>query len=116
MTYAYNTQVHPSIRVAPFDLVLLRPPGPLLLKRELSVHDAQDPRAVKDQFTQAVRRLIDMSAESLKESQQRYKKNFDKRPFVLENGYTCDMNKKQTKVPELKEGMNSCPGDWVHMR
>lgn len=58
LAYAYNTQVHPSIRVAPFQLVLSRPPGPMTLKGELVGGEAKYPRKVKDQFTQAVRKYV----------------------------------------------------------
>ena len=35
ITYAYNTQVHPSLGVTPFQLVLSKPPGSVIIRREL---------------------------------------------------------------------------------
>eukprot|EP00171_Calliarthron_tuberculosum_P008354 IDg8354t1 len=77
--FAYNTQVHRSTGVAPFDLVLSRPPGPITMKVEQSLEDSKSHGHAKLQFLAQMRRLVGQSQATLAKAQARYKRDFDKR-------------------------------------
>ena len=87
VTYAYNTQVHRSTGVAPFDLVLSRPPAQPLVDQELLEHEPvshpKDRRVqvsqVKQDFLERLASAIDKARRNLERSQERYKRNFDAR-------------------------------------
>lgn len=79
LAFAYNTQVHRSTGVAPFDLVLSRPPGSVTIKPEKDMHDAPPPSHAKAQFVAHMRRLVQQSRGVLAKAQGRYKRDYDKR-------------------------------------
>ena len=57
LTYAYNAQVHSSLGVTPFQLVLSRPPGYVVSKQEPVLDDAgSTPREFLKRFMAAVKK------------------------------------------------------------
>ena len=90
LAYAYNTQSHPSLGVAPFQLVLSNPPQPLTMRREETHEDAPDPRKQVEQFQAAVRKLAQTASKKLTLAQTRYKRNFDARVRPLIQANTGD--------------------------
>ena len=90
LAYAYNTQTHPTLGVAPFNLVLSNPPQPLTLRREITHEDKPEPRAQVDQFQAAVRDLAAKVSKKLNSAQRRYKRNFDARVRPLPQATTGD--------------------------
>ena len=78
LTYAYNTQVHPTTGVALFELILSNPPKPLTIRREPSHKDAVEPRRLQDQFQNAMKILQARAVKQMHRAQSRYKRNFDK--------------------------------------
>lgn len=79
LAFAYNTQVHRSTGVAPFDLVLSRPPGPITIKADKEMDIGKPHGHAKSQFVTQLRRLVQQSRVTLAEAQARYKRDFDKR-------------------------------------
>ena len=76
VAYAFNTQVHASTMVPPFDLVVTNPPEPLIIKREESMSAASTPIEARKRFLQHVQTLVCEARESLAASQDRYKADF----------------------------------------
>ena len=77
MAYSYNTLVHSSICIAPFDLVVTNLPGPLILKRMPGFRGASTHRDKQAQFRAHVRALISDARTDLVPSQDRCKQNFN---------------------------------------
>ena len=100
LTYAYNTQVHPSLGVTPFQLVLSRPPGSTIIRCEPVYEDGKKPREYVAQFQQAVKKLAAGAAEKLQVAQQRYKDGFDKRVRPLTQAIAGDWVYITREVPE----------------
>eukprot|EP00171_Calliarthron_tuberculosum_P021558 IDg21558t1 len=68
-----------ELGVAPFDLILSRPPGPVTLKKEASVTEALPPAQEKQRFLSQLRRMVPKVRDHLGRAQHRCKRNFDKR-------------------------------------
>ena len=85
LTFAYNTQVHPSTETTPFDLVLTRPPSGLILPgtvlRDAGTHreDPRTPVQYKRATLRKRRDALDRARTKLTASQMRYKDDFDKK-------------------------------------
>ena len=78
LTFAYNTQVHSTTGVSPFELVLSRPPAALSMeaKPELQGLSASELRL---RWKQRLEALINTASAGLRRTQRRYKRNFDRR-------------------------------------
>ena len=63
LTYAYNTQVHSSTGVSPFDLVVSRPLKSAAIRDELGHEDIPRARDKVEQFRRAVKALADGAGE-----------------------------------------------------
>ena len=57
LTYAYNTQAHRSTSVAPFELVLSRPPEPLAFEATPSIDPVSDEAQYHKKWTIYVKAL-----------------------------------------------------------
>jgi len=87
ITMAYNSQLHRSTGIAPFELVFATripnlavrnsPPGTPLTNK-VTLNDGS-PLARKREFTARLLRQIPVVFEALRKTQQRYKRNFDHR-------------------------------------
>ena len=77
LTYAYNCQPHTSTSIAPFDLVLSKPPGPLALKPMPTNEEPQGD--FKKKWKHWLQDTMSKTKEQLQKAQARYKKNYDKR-------------------------------------
>ena len=78
ITYGYNTQVHRSTGVAPFDLVLSRPPTHLAVENtEQMDKDSLSHRQQQSRFLQRIAALMNTASEKIKLAQMRYKADFD---------------------------------------
>ena len=72
LTYAANTQPKTSTSIAPFELVLSKPPGPLAVSIQ---RDAiETPREYKHKWNAWLALSIPETQEKLRKAQQRYKK------------------------------------------
>ena len=77
ITFGYNTQVHSSTGLAPFELVLSRPPGPVAMRTSGALNGTE-PRELKERFLRHLRGLMHRATSTLQRQQARYKKNYDK--------------------------------------
>jgi hypothetical protein len=77
ITFRYNCRIHSSLGLAPFELVLSRPPPPLAVEAQKS-GDEDIPDTVKLRFLQQLRDLMLLARERLGEAQGRYKRNYDR--------------------------------------
>ena len=77
LTYAYNTQPQTSTSMAPFDLVLSKPPGPLAAALPSTAYNG--PLDFKHKWKKWLTKVIPETQQKLQKAQERYKKNFDKR-------------------------------------
>jgi RNase H-like domain found in reverse transcriptase/Reverse transcriptase (RNA-dependent DNA polymerase)/Integrase zinc binding domain/Integrase core domain/Chromo (CHRromatin Organisation MOdifier) domain/Retroviral aspartyl protease len=76
LTFGYNCRIHASLGLAPFELVLSRPPPPLSIEiPEKGTHDT--PETAKFRFLWRIRNLNLLARRRLADSQARYKKNYD---------------------------------------
>ena len=90
LTYAYNTQAHPSLGVSPFELVLSNPPPSLTMKRDESHENAPEARKQVEQFQAAVRKLAQTATKRLHSAQHKYKRNYDEKVRPLHQPSTGD--------------------------
>ena len=90
LTYAYNTQVHSSTGVSPFDLVVSRPIKSAAIRDELGHEDIPRARDKVEQFRRAVKALADGAGEKMAAAQARYKRDHDKRVRPIEQAKTGD--------------------------
>ena len=77
ITYAYNCQPQESTAIAPFDLVLSNPPGPLALEAQPS-----QPTSAKDfksKWKAWLEKALTETRDPLSKAQERYKRNYDRR-------------------------------------
>ena len=79
VTYAYNTQVHSSTRVPPFDLVVTRPPQSMVIERTPELAQPTSARSEARRFKAHVKSLVAEARSQLATSQERYKASFDAR-------------------------------------
>ena len=79
LTFAYNTQPHRSTNLAPFELVLSRPPVPLSLKCKPAVEEIPTGSQFATKWRIWFEALMSTAQEDLRRTQQQYKKNFDER-------------------------------------
>ena len=77
LTYAYNCQPHSTTSLAPFELVLSRPPPPLAIQSRPKV--AQSVLESHDKWRQWLSKTIGEARKKLDQAQARYKRNYDKR-------------------------------------
>ena len=78
LTYAYNTQAHGSIGVAPFELVLSRPPGAISIEA-LPTLDTETATNSRLCWKARLAKLISTAKDELFKAQERYRRNFDAR-------------------------------------
>jgi Integrase zinc binding domain/Integrase core domain/Chromo (CHRromatin Organisation MOdifier) domain len=77
LTFGYNSQVHASSGIAPFDLVLSRPPASLSVERSEGL-EGNAPADEKQRFLQRLKGLVPLAQDRLREAQRRYKLAFDR--------------------------------------
>jgi transposase InsO family protein len=95
LTFAYNARVHTAIGLAPFELVLSRPPVTLSTENP-STEIEISAETEKLRFLRRLKELLPMAAERLRMAQQRYKRNYD-----------AHVRPKNQGIPE---------GGWVYVR
>jgi hypothetical protein len=77
ITFVYNCRVHSSLYLAPFELILSRPPPTLSVgPSEAEVRDT--PASTKLRFITRVKELVPLTQTMLAESQAQYNRNFDR--------------------------------------
>jgi hypothetical protein len=77
ITFGYNCRVHSSLNLAPFELILFRPPPTLSVGP--SEEEFQDtPASAKLRVITRVKELVPLAQTRLAEAQAQYKKNFDR--------------------------------------
>ena len=79
LTYAYNSHVHRSTRTTPFKLVLSRPPPDFSLRRTEGDGPLPDRRTHRAEFLKKLDETIQKAYGSLRRTQARYKRDFEKR-------------------------------------
>ena len=77
LTYAYNCLPHSSTDLAPFELVLSRPPPPLALKNEPRSY--KHPQEARIKWKEWLEKALSGAKNRLMKAQQRYKRNYDAR-------------------------------------
>ena len=77
ITFAYNCQPQSSTDIAPFDLVLSLPPGPLAL--EVSRSEPSSTTDFKTKWKAWLEKALTETRAKLKAAQDRYKRNYDRR-------------------------------------
>ena len=78
ITFAYNTQVHSTTGMRPFDLVLSRD-IPSLTMEARPQEGAKEPRMVRERWLKKLQTLMRAHRVSTGKAQARYKSNFDRR-------------------------------------
>ena len=76
LCYSYNTQAHRATGHTPFELVLSRPPKPLIMS-SLPTLQGQSARDLKSRFIAVLRNLFQGADATLQQHQQSYKEHFD---------------------------------------
>lgn len=95
LTFAYNARVHAAIGLAPFELILSRPPVTLSTEKpHTEVEVAAETEKLR--FLQHLRALRPLAAQQLRLAQQRYKRSYD-----------AHVRPKNQKIPT---------GNWVYVR
>jgi transposase InsO family protein len=105
VTYAYNCRVHSSLGMAPFEIVLSRPPPSISLEtrprnEEVSVGTA------KQEFLERLKTLRLRARENLHKAQARYKRNYD-RGIQTKNADLTEGDEAFVKVEVTEQGRNS---------
>ena len=77
LTYAYNTQAHSATKIAPFELVLSRPPRSLSLQAEPQIEEVGHAH-YHAKWRAWLRGLMNTAKRELKKCQERYRANYDK--------------------------------------
>ena len=77
LTFAYNCQPHSSTALAPFELVLSRPPPALALKTQPRI--SRGPIQERQRWKQWLQKALVETKERLRRTQERYKRNYDAR-------------------------------------
>ena len=75
LTFAYNCQPHSSTALAPFELILSRPPPPLALKSQPRI--GRGPIETRDRWKTWLEKALTETKERLARAQVRYKRNYD---------------------------------------
>ena len=106
VTYAYNTQVHRTTNIAPFELVLAQAPGSLALQAEPKLEEFSSSRAYYLKWQSWLESLMRSADKSLRKEQGRYKRNFDvrlRRPkYDIPAGCYVFLRKEQGTASEPK--------------
>ena len=79
LTYAYNTQVHSTTQVAPFELVVSRKPPPLAIESQPTIQEVGDHATYKEKWKSWLSTLMSTAETAMKKVQNRYKANYDRR-------------------------------------
>ena len=79
LTYAYNTQAHASTMLAPFELVLSRPPPVISIESRPTMDAADDAYTYRERWKYWLTQLMSTASAELEKRQARYKRNFDAR-------------------------------------
>ena len=79
LTYAYNTQPPESTSIAPFELILSRPPPPLSFEAEPTVGKIGTAAQYNTKWRVWLSALMSAAKVELEKRQARYKNNFDNR-------------------------------------
>ena len=77
LTYAYKTQAHASTMLAPFELVLSRPPPALSIESRPTMDAADDAYTYRERWKYWLTQLMSTASAELEKRQARYKRNFD---------------------------------------
>ncbi len=77
LTFAYNCQPHTSTAVAPFELILSRPPPPLAIPG--SPTHPQRPIQFRDRWRAALAKVLKTSGDVMRATAARMKRNYDER-------------------------------------
>jgi transposase InsO family protein len=77
ITFGYNCRIHSSLGLAPFELVLSRPPPPLSVEYpDPGIEGTPD--TAKLRFLKRIKELRPLALRRLAEAQARYKRNYDR--------------------------------------
>jgi hypothetical protein len=77
LTFGYNCRIHSSLGLAPFELVLSRPPPPLSVECP-EPGTADTPETAKVRFLKRLEEIYPAAQRRLADAQARYKENYDR--------------------------------------
>jgi transposase InsO family protein len=77
LTFGYNSHIHTSLGLAPFELVLSRPP-PTMTMEMPEIGNGDSPTTLKSRFLSQLKELIPGARQQLASAQQRYKRVYDR--------------------------------------
>ena len=107
VTYAYNTQVHRTTNIAPFELVLARAPRSIALQARPQLEQFGSPIAYYLKWQSGLKSLMKTANRSLRKEQARYKRNFDARlrkpKYDISVGSYVFLRKEQGTATEPKQ-------------
>ena len=100
LTFAYNTQVHRSAGISPFELVLSRRPRTLSLQAEPDISAVKTAREYHAKWKSSLSALMNTASRNLAKLQARYKPDMDKRTHppgeVITKGSQVFLRKEYT--------------------
>ena len=106
LTYAYNTQVHRTTNLSPFELVLSRRPRPLSVEAKpiFPEIESMSGKAHRDAWLARLDALVKTAESNALLSRNRYKKDFDKRLRLpkddIKTGYFVFVRRDYTSKAE----------------
>ncbi len=99
LTMAYNSTVHPSLGVAPNQLVFSRPPGSYVIRKEPTYKDGEEPLKLVHRFQDSVKELAANAGEKLLKAQLRYKKHYDRKDRYVKHAQAGDWVMLSSETP-----------------
>ncbi len=113
LTYAYNCQPHTSTSLAPFELILSRPPPPLSVPQAPTT--PEQPVLFRDRWRLNLRKVLKTSGAVMRATAARMKRNYDERlrrhrdvikpgDFVFLRTERRDDNETRHKLAAIAEG------------
>ena len=90
LSYAYNTQIHTSTGVSPFQLVVSRPPGCSAIRDDLGYKDEPRARDYVETFRRSIKSISEDADKRLAAAQLRYKSSYDAKVRPIEQSHVGD--------------------------
>ncbi|CDF38512.1 unnamed protein product [Chondrus crispus] len=120
VTLSYNTQVHRTTNITPFELVLARAPRSIALQVQPTLENFSSSRAYYMKWQSWLESLMRGADKSLRKEQARYKRNFDARlrnpQYEIPPGSYVFLRKEQGTASEPKHKLAQVATGLYHVR